>query len=96
MKKGTTPAGSYSPSGDSLYGVADMVGNVWEWTQSLFMPYPYRPNTNREEIKLSGRYVVRGGAWYYSRKLARCAVREGVLQDHLSPSIGFRLARSIR
>jgi len=95
LKKGTTSVGFYSPSGDSLYGAADMVGNVWEWTQSLFMPYPYRPNTNREEIKPNGRYVVRGGAWYYSRKLARCAVREGVLQDHLSPSIGFRLARSI-
>jgi toxoflavin biosynthesis protein ToxD len=95
VKKGTTPVGSYSPSGDSVYGVADMVGNVWEWTQSLFMPYPYRPNTNREEVKPSGRYVVRGGAWYYTRKLARCAVREGVLPDHLSPSIGFRLAHSL-
>ncbi len=95
LKKGTTPVGFYSPSGDSVFGVADMVGNIWEWTQSLFMPYPYRPNTNREEAKPNGRYVVRGGAWYYSRKLARCAVREGVLQDHLSPSIGFRLARSI-
>jgi formylglycine-generating enzyme required for sulfatase activity len=95
VKKGTTPVGSYSPGGDSIYGAADMVGNVWEWTQSLFMPYPYRPNTNREEIKPSGRYVVRGGAWYYTRKLARCAVREGVLPDHLSPSIGFRLTHSI-
>jgi formylglycine-generating enzyme required for sulfatase activity len=95
MKKGTTSVGFYSPGGDSVYGAADMVGNIWEWTQSLFMPYPYRPNTNREEVKPNGRYVVRGGAWYYSRKLARCAVREGVLQDHLSPSIGFRLARSI-
>jgi len=94
MKKETTPVGFYSPSGDSVHGVADMVGNVWEWTQSLFMPYPYRPNANREEVKPNGRYVVRGGAWYYSRKLARCAVREGVLPDHLSPSIGFRVARS--
>jgi toxoflavin biosynthesis protein ToxD len=95
IKKGTTPVGIYSPSGDSVCGAADMVGNVWEWTQSLFMPYPYRPNTNREEIKPNGRYVVRGGAWYYTRKFARCTVREGVLPDHLSPSIGFRLARSI-
>jgi formylglycine-generating enzyme required for sulfatase activity len=94
MKKGTTPVGFYSPSGDSVCGAADLVGNVWEWTQSLFMPYPYRPNTNREESKPKGRYVVRGGAWYYTRKLARCAVREGVLPDHLSPSIGFRLART--
>lgn len=93
--KGTTPVGSYSPSGDSCYEVVDMVGNVWEWTQSLFMPYPYLPDTNREEIKPKGRYVVRGGAWYYTRKMSRCAVREGVLPDHLSPSIGFRLAHSV-
>lgn len=95
VKKATTPVGAYSPSGDSVYGVADMVGNVWEWTQSLFLPYPYHPGANREELKPHGRYVVRGGAWYYSRKLARCAAREGVLADHLSPSIGFRLARSL-
>jgi formylglycine-generating enzyme required for sulfatase activity len=38
---------------------------------------------------------VRGGAWYYTRKLARCAAREGILANHLSSSIGFRLARSL-
>ena len=95
VKKGTTPVGFYSPSGDSVCGAADMVGNVWEWTQSLFVQYPYVPNVNKEEGKAVGRYVVRGGAWYYTRKLARCSAREGILANHLSPSIGFRLARSL-
>lgn len=70
-----------------------MVGNVWELTCSPFVPYPYTPDA--DEGKARGRYVVRGGAWYYTRKLARCAAREGILVHHLSPSIGFRLARSL-
>ena len=95
LKKGTTPVGSYSPSGDSPSGVADTVGNVWEWTQSPFLPYPYNPQGTIEDIKARGRFVVRGGAWYYTRKLARCAAREGIIANYLSPSIGFRVARSL-
>ncbi len=94
VKKGTTPVGSYSPSGDSPCGAVDMVGNVWEWTQSLFVPYPLTPNVKIDEAKARGRYVVRGGAWYYTRKLARCTAREGIVANYLSSSIGFRLARS--
>lgn len=28
------------PAGDSAFGVADLVGNGWEWTSSLFEPFP--------------------------------------------------------
>lgn len=95
VKKGTTPVGSYSPGGDSPSGAADMVGNVWEWTRSPFVPYPYNPNSTANDVTARGRFVVRGGAWYYTRKLARCAAREGILANYVSPSIGFRLARSL-
>lgn len=91
-KHTTTPNGSYSPSGDSVYGVKDMVGNVWEWTSSHLLPYPYMETTEKEKFNSKEKCIVRGGAWYYSHKLARCAARENVLADYISPSLGFRLA----
>lgn len=33
------PVGAY-PAGDSAFGVADLVGNGWEWTSSVFAPFP--------------------------------------------------------
>jgi iron(II)-dependent oxidoreductase len=33
------PVGSY-PAGDSGFGVADLVGNGWEWTDTVFAPFP--------------------------------------------------------
>jgi formylglycine-generating enzyme required for sulfatase activity len=93
-KRGVTPIHTYSPSGDSPVGACDMAGNVWEWTSSLLHPYPYDPTDGREEPAGNGQRVARGGAWYYSRKLARCAAREGLQPTYLSSSLGFRLALS--
>lgn len=33
------PVGSY-PEGDSAFGVADLIGNGWEWTSTVFGPLP--------------------------------------------------------
>lgn len=94
-KRGTTPVGEYSPSGDSPFGVVDMAGNVWEWTSSVLKPYPYQATDGRENGDLRSRFVIRGGSWYYSHKLARTTVREGVLSTFTSPALGFRLGRSL-
>lgn len=94
-KKQTTQVGSYSPGGDSPYEVADMIGNVYEWTRSSMQPYPYKADDGRENVANATKIVVRGGAWYYSRALARCSSRESVLPNYISPAMGFRLARTV-
>lgn len=42
----TTPVDRHA-NGASPYGVLDMTGNVWEWTQSLQAPYPYVADDGR-------------------------------------------------
>jgi formylglycine-generating enzyme required for sulfatase activity len=87
----TTPAGEYE-GGKSPYGVYDMAGNVWEWVNSLYGPYPYNASDGREELVSNGKRVVRGGSYYNDGNDARSARRRG--SSPLAPNLdeGFRCA----
>lgn len=87
----TTPVGYYPPDVDSPYGAADMAGNVWEWTLSLYQDYPYDPTDGREDHESPGKRVVRGGAFGYDRRFARCAARYNFNPDYRSEFVGFRV-----
>ncbi|MCZ2074112.1 MAG: SUMF1/EgtB/PvdO family nonheme iron enzyme [Bryobacterales bacterium] len=91
-KGGTTPVGAYSPAGDSPYGAADMVGNVWEWTQSLYKPYPYIATDGREDLKAIGERVLRGGSWSDYQIIARASGRSYLLPIFQWLNYGFRVA----
>ncbi len=87
---GTTPVGKYSPAGDSPFGCADMVGNVWEWTRSHWKGYPYDPTDGREDLTAGDNVlrVVRGGSFSYGQFYARCAYRYHGAPDNY---YGFRV-----
>ncbi|HSG41815.1 MAG TPA: SUMF1/EgtB/PvdO family nonheme iron enzyme [Anaerolineales bacterium] len=91
---GTTSVGLYSTAGDSPYGCADMVGNVWEWTHTLFEKYPYDAKDGREDASSPDSRVLRGGSFYANRSLARCAYRYANSPGFRNDYVGFRVCLS--
>jgi len=84
------------PAGATPGGIHDLSGNVWEWTASLYRPYPYRADDGRNAPEAEGPRVVRGGSWNFSRRLARCAVRSGLAPDYFFLTrLGFRVVVSL-
>ena len=88
------PVGSYQ-NGQSVYGVYDLVGNVWEWTNSLYRSYPYIDTDGRENPVSADLRVIRGGSWFYDEILVRSSARSKVEPSATAIDIGFRCARDM-
>jgi formylglycine-generating enzyme required for sulfatase activity len=92
----TTPVGRYSPEADSPYGCCDMAGNVWQWTNSLHRPYPYRDDDGRETDRDLGMRVVRGGSFLSHFRRVRCTSRlRQPPENRVAPDLGFRICLSV-
>jgi iron(II)-dependent oxidoreductase len=86
-------AGSF-PQGASPYGCLDMVGNVWEWTSSVFKPYPYNATVGREDPQSPERRVARGGSFAGEPYITHVTYRFRPFPDFKHVFLGFRCAKS--
>ncbi len=90
------PVGS-RPDDVSTWGVHGMLGGVWEWTASDFLPYPgFRAFPYREysEVFFGSEYkVLRGGSWATHPSAVRTTFRNWDFPIRRQIFAGFRCAR---
>jgi gamma-glutamyl hercynylcysteine S-oxide synthase len=81
------------PAGDSAFGCRQMLGNAWEWTDTVFEPYPgFTPDMYRDySMPLFGQTrVLRGGCWATRSRLIRNTWRNYYGPDRNDVFAGFR------
>jgi len=92
----TTPVGLFSPHGDSCFGCSDMVGNVSEWTASIYAPYPLVPAVGNpwteSDMGNNKMRVTRGGSWNSPAIRARTTARGMNDPWFADNDLGFRIA----
>ena len=91
----TMPVGLKRPNPWGLY---DVIGNVFEWTDAPFAPYPggrIDSSAPGAEEAPSLR-VLRGGAMDTPPASSRSAYRYALHPSYTSHNIGFRVVRSLR
>ena len=76
------------------FGLFDMHGNVWEWTQDCYQHnYSGAPmdGTAKPDCPFKSP-VLRGGSWYNESTSLRSAFRYGNIQQYRYNNVGFRVA----
>jgi iron(II)-dependent oxidoreductase len=80
-------------AGESHFGCRQMIGNVWEWTASDFLPYPgfvTDPYREYSQPWFGTHKVLRGGAWMTRSRLLRNTWRNFYQPDRRDVWAGFR------
>jgi formylglycine-generating enzyme required for sulfatase activity len=88
----TAPVGSFAAN---AFGLHDLHGNVWEWTQDCYRDsYAGAPRNGaaRQRANCPTR-VVRGGGWSDRPRYLRSAIRYGDSPAYRGNYVGFRVAR---
>jgi len=93
---GVARAGSY-PAGRNAAGCYQMIGDVWEWTTSDYVPYPgFKPEFDEYNDKwFVGQKVLRGGSYATPRSHIRSTYRNFFHPNERWMISGFRCAKTI-
>ena len=87
----TAPVGMFLPN---QFGLHDMLGNVWEWTEDCYQD-SYSGNLAEGTARDCGSRVVRGGSWYNEPQIVRSAIRNRDSPVNRFFVLGFRVARTL-
>ena len=104
---GTTPVTAH-PAGASAYGCEDMLGNVQEWTATLWGTQPGQPQqsyrdrpdggpaiTDPADLPAQARLAHRGGSYRSQPADLRCTARGNATPDSKVAWRGFRVAMEV-
>ena len=88
---GPHPVAQLKPNAWGLY---DMLGNVYEYCQDVFVAAPYDPaqSVDPKGPETGESRVVRSGSWGTDPMHPRCAFRGGASATHRNMRDGFRVA----
>ena len=83
----------YARKQANAFGLYGMLGGVWEWTSSLYLPYPVVAGDGRDDAGHDGPRVLRGGSFRIHRNELGCGVRRPAAPDTRQDDVGFRIVR---
>ena len=86
----THPVGQKAPN---AFGLHDMLGNVYEWAQDWYGPYPGGSVTDPRGPASGSARVFRGGSWMDDARFCRASIRIHFTPGDRYSFLGFRLLR---
>lgn len=93
--KSTLKVGTFEPNG---YGIFDIGGNVWEWTNDNYGDnyYSISPGQNPQGPPTGRFKVIRGGSWHSGGMCVQTYYRNGLSPGWVDFAVGFRCVKNIK